>query len=357
MARLRELVVDSGNPPRLARFWAEVLDGFELRPYDEAEIARLAERGLDPETDPSVAVDGPGLTLWFQKQDNPKNGRNRLHLDVDTPARAVEVARLTGLGATVREERDDFTVMLDPEGNEFCVQDRQRRRRAGDDHTELPLTASVAGIAAVALALLVPVIGGWQTPGFSHSAQYISELGAFGSPHGKLVSLGGFLPVGVLVAAFIGFGWRALARSPGSAIGCLLFLGVAAGYLLAAFAPCDPGCPAEGSARQGLHNLGGLLQYLGGGAGLLLIGAALARRYPLRQLGMTTILLGLFVLGVFYWMGSNPEGAFRGAWQRVTEAALFGWIAIVSVGRLRPDQEPEPSASPDAADSPPASDS
>ncbi len=357
MARLREIVIDSANPPRLARFWAQVLDGFELRPYDETEIARLAAQGLDPETDPSVAVDGPGVTLWFQRRDNPKTGRNRVHLDVDTPARALEVARLTGLGATVRDEHDGFTVMLDPEGNEFCIQDRQRRRRRDDDHVPLPAAASVAGLAAVALALLVPVVGGWQTPGFSHTAQYISELGAIGAPHGRLVSLGGFLTIGLLVAAFIGLGWRALARSPGSAVGCLLFLGVAAGYLLAAFAPCDAGCPAEGSARQAAHNLGGLLEYLGGGAGMLLIGAALARRHPLRQLGMTTILLGLLVLGVFYWMGSNPDGAFRGAWQRVTEAALFGWIAIVSVGRLRPDQEPEPSSEPTSPAFVPPSDS
>lgn len=349
MARLREIVVDSAHPARLARFWAEVLDDFEVRAYDAAELDRLAERGLDPDSDPSVAVDGPGLTLWFQRRDVTATGRNRLHLDVDSPAREMEVARLVALGASVREERDGFTVVLDPEGNAFCVQDRNRRRRADDDHVLLPAAAAAAGVAAVVLALLVPVIGGWFYPGFSHSAQYISELGALGAPRGQLVSVAGFLPTGVLAALFVGLGWRALAVSPGSAVGCVLFLGVAAGYLIAAFAPCDPGCPAEGSARQALHNAGGLLEYLGGGAGLLLIGAALARRPALRQIGMTTILLGLFVLGVFYWMGSNPDGAFRGAWQRVTEAALFGWIAMVSVGRLRPDrnepdQSPEPSS-------------
>ncbi|MEQ8861120.1 MAG: DUF998 domain-containing protein [Pseudomonadales bacterium] len=350
MARLREIVVDSAHPARLARFWAEVLDGFEIRPYDDAEMERLAHLGLDPDTDPSVAVDGPGLTLFFQRRDNPKHGRNRLHLDVDSLARELEVGRLVALGATVRETGATFSVLLDPEGNEFCVQDRNRRRRGAEDHVLLPAAASVAGLAAVLLALLVPVVGGWQYPGFSHSAQYISELGALGAPHGQLISVAGFLPIGVLVAAFVAFGWRALAVSPGSAVGCLLFLGVAAGYLVAAIAPCDAGCPAQGSARQALHNLGGLLEYLGGGAGLLLIGAALARRPALRQIGMTTILLGLFVLGVFYWMGSNPDGAFRGAWQRVTEAALFGWIAMVSIGRLRPDgndwpdQSPEPSS-------------
>ena len=33
-----------------------------------------------------------------------------------------EVARLKSLGATVLDEGEDLTVMLDPEGNEFCVE-------------------------------------------------------------------------------------------------------------------------------------------------------------------------------------------------------------------------------------------
>jgi hypothetical protein len=33
------------------------------------------------------------------------------------------VARLEALGARVRDVHADFTVMLDPEGNEFCVQE------------------------------------------------------------------------------------------------------------------------------------------------------------------------------------------------------------------------------------------
>jgi hypothetical protein len=45
MARLKQIVVDSRRPPELARFWAAVLDDFELRAYDDAEIARLRRSG------------------------------------------------------------------------------------------------------------------------------------------------------------------------------------------------------------------------------------------------------------------------------------------------------------------------
>ena len=64
--RLRDIVIDAREPARLARFWAEALDGYAVREYDDAELHRLAAQGLTPETDPSVAVDGPGPTLFFQ---------------------------------------------------------------------------------------------------------------------------------------------------------------------------------------------------------------------------------------------------------------------------------------------------
>jgi len=126
VARIHEIVIDSVNPPALARFWAAALDGYAVRPYDEAEIARLAARGRTPETDPSVAVDGPGPVLFLQEVALPKTGRNRLHLDLVGGPRVEEVARLRALGASVRDEHDSYTVMQDPEGNEFCVVDPGR---------------------------------------------------------------------------------------------------------------------------------------------------------------------------------------------------------------------------------------
>ena len=128
MADLKEIVFDSCEPAQLARFWAAVLNGYAVRPYDAAEIERLTALGFTPESDPSVAVDGPGPTLFFQRVSEPKTLRNRVHLDLTTANRVDEVARLTELGAHVRDEHDAFTVMLDPEGNEFCVRDEPPRK-------------------------------------------------------------------------------------------------------------------------------------------------------------------------------------------------------------------------------------
>jgi Glyoxalase-like domain len=123
VARIRDIVIDCRDAPALAGFWADVLDGYDVRPYDADEIARLAQRGLTPETDPVVAVDGTGPTLFFQKVPEQKVAKNRLHLDLTADDRAGEVARLRELGATVYDELPRWTVMRDPEGNEFCVFD------------------------------------------------------------------------------------------------------------------------------------------------------------------------------------------------------------------------------------------
>jgi len=121
LARLKEIVIDAAQPPALARFWAAALDGYAVRAYDAVEIARLAALGFTPETDPSVMVDGPGPTLCFQTERGAKSSRNRVHLDLTCADRAAEIRRLAGLGARVRDHHDGFSVMLDPEGNEFCV--------------------------------------------------------------------------------------------------------------------------------------------------------------------------------------------------------------------------------------------
>ena len=71
------------------------------------------------------------MSLYFMKVPEPKAGKNRLHLDLVTEgSMEAEAARLAVAGAEVVEVRHDpasldnpdtWTVMRDPEGNEFCV--------------------------------------------------------------------------------------------------------------------------------------------------------------------------------------------------------------------------------------------
>jgi Glyoxalase-like domain len=71
MRRLKQIVIDCHHPAGLAKFWAAALDDFDVRAYDDAEIARLAALGFTPETDPVVLLDGPHIEICFQKVDLP----------------------------------------------------------------------------------------------------------------------------------------------------------------------------------------------------------------------------------------------------------------------------------------------
>ena len=95
MGSIREIVFDCEAAPTLARFWAEMLDGYAVRPYDQAEIDRLAKLGLTPETDPTVLVDGPGPILCFQQVPGRRYENNRVHLDIAVADRQQEVQRIT----------------------------------------------------------------------------------------------------------------------------------------------------------------------------------------------------------------------------------------------------------------------
>ena len=61
----------------------------------------------------------------FAKVPEGKAAKNRMHVDMAAADQEAEVARLVELGATrvadMNEWGYEWTVMQDPEGNEFCV--------------------------------------------------------------------------------------------------------------------------------------------------------------------------------------------------------------------------------------------
>jgi predicted enzyme related to lactoylglutathione lyase len=114
------LNVDCRDPRLLADFWSEVL-GYRLEDADEQGASIVPLEGAS------------GWAVLFFVVPEAKSVKNRLHLDLSPPeTMAAEVERLVAAGATVQGRVDEggsfWTVMLDPEGNEFCV-----LRGPGDD--------------------------------------------------------------------------------------------------------------------------------------------------------------------------------------------------------------------------------
>jgi catechol 2,3-dioxygenase-like lactoylglutathione lyase family enzyme len=139
-----QVTFDCADPAALSRFWCEVL-GYRLDPPPpgfETWEAALEAFGVPEErrNDASACGDptGTGPRLFFQKVPEGKTAKNRLHLDVRAApglegdermaALEAECSRLVTLGAS-RVRRVEpappmshgFIVMLDPEGNEFCL--------------------------------------------------------------------------------------------------------------------------------------------------------------------------------------------------------------------------------------------
>ena len=103
--RLYEIVVDSDDPYAIARWWADALGG------TYGEKAGAGEAWV--EEIPGAPFD----CLVFGAVPEPKTVKNRIHWDVRTD----DVALLVDAGATVLHRLPRWTVMADPEGNEFCA--------------------------------------------------------------------------------------------------------------------------------------------------------------------------------------------------------------------------------------------
>jgi Glyoxalase-like domain len=126
MATYWTLGCDAADPHRVAAFWAIAL-GYIAEPgYDNPEGASI----IDP--------DGVGPAIGFLPVPEGKTAKNKMHIDIrvagdppwDMSSREIliraKVAELLAAGATTFGEEFygehlGHVIMLDPEGNEFCV--------------------------------------------------------------------------------------------------------------------------------------------------------------------------------------------------------------------------------------------
>ena len=116
VARIAQLALDVHDVHTQARFWSEAL-GMRADVGDDGD-AKLYPPEEAPKSMP---------TIYLQGVQEAKRDKVRVHFDLRPEDGDVEgeVQRLLGLGATKAEVgqtgQERFTVLADPEGNEFCV--------------------------------------------------------------------------------------------------------------------------------------------------------------------------------------------------------------------------------------------
>lgn len=107
--RIGSIVVNCVDIELMTRFWTQALD--------------MVAGSDDPEF--RVLGGGKGINLSLQVARTPVTARDQMHLDLYSDDAPAQIRRLVELGATFVRENDDpadtYTVLRDPEGNEFCV--------------------------------------------------------------------------------------------------------------------------------------------------------------------------------------------------------------------------------------------
>jgi len=107
------ITIDCADPRSLAGFWIKALD---LETAFDADGFFIQLRSAADPTQPA---------LGLQKVPEARAGKNRVHIDFGADDREKEIERLLALGATRGEDHTApgfaWTVLQDPEGNEFCV--------------------------------------------------------------------------------------------------------------------------------------------------------------------------------------------------------------------------------------------
>ena len=107
---IKSVTVDCHDPLLVAAFWAAALGS------NVDEDSTLDRAWVEP-----AGWGGP--SIWFVRVPEGKTVKNRQHFDLrPMSSHTEEVNRLLSLGARVGRDDGELTVMVDPEGNEFCVE-------------------------------------------------------------------------------------------------------------------------------------------------------------------------------------------------------------------------------------------
>ena len=172
-------------------------------------------------------------------------------------------------------------------------------------------------------------IGSAVKPSYSQLSNFVSEYNATGTPWAGTLTYAGFVATAALLSGFLVSAAPLTQVSGISRLGFWLLWSVPASYLLAAIAPCDAGCPIEGSTSQLLHNAFGIIVYFGMGISIALV--SLASGFNSFKLRRTFMLLTGIAFPVVFAIMVQPDLApWRGLLQRLLDAALAMSLILVS---------------------------
>lgn len=187
----------------------------------------------------------------------------------------------------------------------------------------------ICAVMSLLIMTLLVVLGGAATDGYSHAAQFISELGASGAQHEGWVRFAGFAPASVTLLLFCVLAFLELPCTVLWSFGLFGLAVYAGGYGVAAVFPCDLGCrPEQPSTAQLIHNIGGLVGYVLAPAFLFAMARAVK---PLPDASRVAtcgyIAAAISLLAV---LTLTPDSQWVGLSQRALELSVLGWTVVLA---------------------------
>jgi hypothetical protein len=193
-------------------------------------------------------------------------------------------------------------------------------------------------IASIVYVIGFYFIGSAIKPGYSQLSNFVSEYNATGTPWSGTLTYAGYLATSGLLAAFLVSAAPLVQVSGVSRLGFWLLWSAPASFFLSVIAPCDAGCPLDGSSSQLLHNLLATVTYFGMGASIALM--SLAPQLSAFKLRRTFMLLVGIAFPVMFVAMLQPEvSPWRGLLQRSLDIALASSLILIAWTLIPPGQQ------------------
>ena len=173
------------------------------------------------------------------------------------------------------------------------------------------------------------IIAGLFYPDYSHTSQFISELGATGSPYGSYVNYLGVIPTELFIIAFVFICFSVLPKTKMNLTG-LFFIGIYGLTLgVAALFPCDYECsPIKPTLSHNIHMISAFPGYLCGIISIFLLSSGSSVWVKSATFKVVSYLMG--ALCIYAFLNLDPESNFVGVFQRCLDLMIYAWFIYFS---------------------------
>lgn len=166
---------------------------------------------------------------------------------------------------------------------------------------------------------------------YSHTANFMSELGATGTTNAWIMNFLGFIPSGIFIIAF---GFALVSSLPKKFLhltGASLIIMFGTGLALAGIFSCDVGCPDVGTFQNNMHARIPGLAFVCAILGSLILGIAFKKTPSFNGLWLFSILSAIVSVVLLTMLISSlePRTPTVGMWQRLMLLSVFLWIVVI----------------------------